>query len=333
MTDQLPNAGAWFVYDGECPMCTSAAHALRIKEEYGSIHLLNARESADHIVVKEVTKRGLDLDEGMVIYVEGQFHHGKDALKFMAKYGDSRNVFTAFCKVFFRFDFISSLTYPWMRGVRNLLLKRKHVGRIDNLELKKEPLFRDVFGARWDDLSPAFQKYYSIPPYGDDEIMLKGKVDVYCASPLRWLSPILSLLGQVPVVNEKEVPAALRLTGNRDVKVVRERRSYAFNKSALYTVRSQLVPLQDGEVIKLMPFGFGWKAKVEWDDHKVSYTHQGYIIRLFGHFVPLPITWILGQVSTEEMVTDTMTFEMHTRVMHPWWGCFYKVFGQFKILK
>lgn len=129
--------GAWFVYDGECLLCDFAAHACKIKQEHGSIHLVDARKSGDDPLVLEINKLGLDLDDGMVIYASGQFYHGKDALKFMAQYGAGRNVFMVACKSLFWSDIISSLTYPWMRAVRNWLLRRRGIGQIDNLKLKK----------------------------------------------------------------------------------------------------------------------------------------------------------------------------------------------------
>ena len=43
--------GVWFVYDGDCPICTHAAEALRIKQEFGSLSLLNAREAVDEPLI------------------------------------------------------------------------------------------------------------------------------------------------------------------------------------------------------------------------------------------------------------------------------------------
>lgn len=138
MSDLAEKNGIWFVYDGKCPLCTSAAHALKIKKKYGTLYLINAREAGNDPLLKEITLRGFDLDEGMVIYAQDHFYQGKEALKFMAQYGDARNVFTTFCKGLFWSDAISSLVYPWMRGTRNFLLRRRGVGRINNLKLKSE---------------------------------------------------------------------------------------------------------------------------------------------------------------------------------------------------
>lgn len=38
--------GVWFVYDGDCPICTHAANALRIKQEFITLSTLNARDAA-----------------------------------------------------------------------------------------------------------------------------------------------------------------------------------------------------------------------------------------------------------------------------------------------
>ncbi len=49
MIDPESKNEVWFVYDGECPLCTNAAMALSIKKELGSLNLLNAREASSHV--------------------------------------------------------------------------------------------------------------------------------------------------------------------------------------------------------------------------------------------------------------------------------------------
>ena len=91
MSTLMEKDSVWFVYDGDCPICTHAAEALLIKQEFGSLNLLNAREAVDNPLIDEINKRGYDLDEGMVIYAHDHFYHGKEALKFMARYGEANN--------------------------------------------------------------------------------------------------------------------------------------------------------------------------------------------------------------------------------------------------
>ena len=170
--------GVWFIYDGECPICTHAAQTFRIKQDYGELHTLNARETDAHALIDEVNLRSFDLDEGMVIYANDHFYHGKEALKFMAKYGDSNNPFMVIFKGLFWSDSISYLMYPWLRGARNWLLKRKGAARIDNLQLKNEPTFKSVFGKSWYELPPVMKKHYAIRPYSSEETVVTGVLDV-----------------------------------------------------------------------------------------------------------------------------------------------------------
>ena len=133
MTEDWQRDGIWVLYDGACPMCSSVAHALQIRERYGALHLLNARTASNDPLYREVSRRGLELDEGMVIAANGRLHHGADAVTFMARFGASASPVSAIVKAVLRFRWVARVSYPWLRAVRNGLLKRRQIGRIDNL--------------------------------------------------------------------------------------------------------------------------------------------------------------------------------------------------------
>lgn len=327
------SAGVSFVYDGECPMCTNAAHALRIKKDYGSLNLINAREAANDPLVVEITQRGFDLDEGMVIYAEDRFYHGKEALKFMARYGDARNIFTAFCKSLFWSNAVSSLTYPWMRGTRNLLLRRRGAGRIDNLNLKSEPIFKSIFGDSWDDLPSVMHKHYANRPYTDDEVVVKGALDVMCAGPIKLMGPLMRLMGQIPARNEKAVPVTVQFQSDKNSKAFHFVRTFNFQNDTPYIFHSRMMQIKDNEVIEIMPFGLGWKMLYRRNGEKVVLEHNGYALRLFGHFIPVPLTLLMGKGYAEETAIDENTFDMITHITHPWWGKVYEYKGRFKVKK
>ena len=130
----IHDSGIWFVYDGDCPICRMAAHALKIKKEYGELHLLNARDAKDSALMAEINKRGYDLDEGMVIYLNDEFYHGKTALKFMARYGENKGFFNHFNKSLFWSDTLAKFLYPAMRFGRNVLIRLRGSDKIRNLE-------------------------------------------------------------------------------------------------------------------------------------------------------------------------------------------------------
>ena len=136
-SDFMDKTGIYFIYDGDCPLCAAAAQALRLQKAYGTLHLINARQDKDHPLIHDITQRNLNLDEGMVIYENNHFHHGVDALSFMAKHGEASNALMLLCKSIFWSDKISSLTYPWMRAMRNWLLRRRNIAQLNNLSKPK----------------------------------------------------------------------------------------------------------------------------------------------------------------------------------------------------
>ncbi len=331
MSNMEQKSGVWFVYDGDCPICNYAAEALRIKEEFGAITLLNAREAADDPLIDEINRRGLDLDEGMVIYAQGQFYHGKGALKFMAKHGKAKNGFMSVFKGLFWSDTLSQVVYPWMRGTRNWLLRRKNVARIDNLNLKNEPTFKAVFSKEWDALPPVMKKHYANHPYSTNVTTVEGNLEVYCKPPLSWLAPVMRLLGQIPAVNEKGVPVTVRFESDVNSKSFHFNRVFHFANGKPYVFHSRMLPIKDNEVVEIMKFGLAWKMLYSWDGEKVILAHKGYAIQIFGHLIPLPLTLLMGAGNAREYPVDDNTFAMEVSITHPWWDEMYGYKGHFEV--
>ena len=125
---------AWYVYDGECPLCRTAARGLRIRKAVGQLHLINAREAGNHPVIQEINARRLDIDKGTVIKFGGNFYHGGDAMVVMALLGSRSGWFNRMNALFFRSGSFARFCYPAIRATRNLLLRFKGVGQIRNLE-------------------------------------------------------------------------------------------------------------------------------------------------------------------------------------------------------
>lgn len=123
----------WFVYDGDCPICTTAANALQIRKAVGTLHLVNAREDRNHPVMREILARRLNLDEGMVIKFLDTCYFGADALHVMALLGTGQGWFNRMNASLFRSKTLSRLLYPPMRTARNLFIRLKGIPKIDNL--------------------------------------------------------------------------------------------------------------------------------------------------------------------------------------------------------
>lgn len=136
MQDTLKNGtgDVWFVYDGDCPICSVAASALKIRKAVGKLHLVDARSDISNPILQEINDLKLDLDEGMVIKFRDTCYHGADALHVMAMLGTGQGWFNRLNALLFRSKFLSAICYPPMRTGRNLLIRLRGVPRINNLE-------------------------------------------------------------------------------------------------------------------------------------------------------------------------------------------------------
>jgi hypothetical protein len=195
-----------------------------------------------------------------------------------------------------------------------------------------EPIFKSIFGEAWNDLPSIMHKHYANRPYTDDVTVVEGTLDVTCKQPLKALAPLMKLMGQIPAHNETSVPVTVRFQSDKDTKAFHFNRTFNFKNAKPYTFKSRMVQIKDNEVIEIMRFGLGWKLLYLWDGEKVVLKHRGYALRLFGHFIPVPLTLLMGEGYAEEIAVDDNTFDMITHITHPWWGKIYEYKGRFEVI-
>lgn len=127
------------VYDKQCPVCDQYVRLVRIRESVGELILLNARDPGP--IVEEITSTGFDIDQGMVLKVDGQFYYGVDAMHVLALLGTRSGVFNCLNYWVFSSKRLSKILYPVLRAGRNLLLKLLGVTKINNLHIDKSDKF------------------------------------------------------------------------------------------------------------------------------------------------------------------------------------------------
>ncbi|MBB3048495.1 putative DCC family thiol-disulfide oxidoreductase YuxK [Litorivivens lipolytica] len=127
------------VYDGECPVCHAYCQLVNIRESMGSLRLINARESSR--VTEEITALGLDIDQGMVLKVGGEFYYGADALHALALMGSRSGAFNRLNYWMFKSKAVSTFLYPVLRFFRNLLLKTLGKSKINNIKAEGNTKF------------------------------------------------------------------------------------------------------------------------------------------------------------------------------------------------
>jgi len=119
------------VYDRECPVCDAYCRLVRIRESAGTLRLVNAREAS--AIMREITSRGLDIDQGMVLKVEDALHYGSDAIHALSLLSSRSGVFNRLTYRLFRSSARARLLYPIFRTLRNLLLKLLRKTKVNNL--------------------------------------------------------------------------------------------------------------------------------------------------------------------------------------------------------
>ncbi len=119
----------WLLYDGDCPFCSSYVSLLRLRDAVGPLSLADARSHPQ--LVAEVNRLGYTVDEGMVLKLDGRYHHGADCLNTLALLSTPSNAFNRVTRLMFSSPSASRFMYPLLRGGRNTalrLLGRKQLG-------------------------------------------------------------------------------------------------------------------------------------------------------------------------------------------------------------
>lgn len=120
------------VYDQECPVCSSYVRMLRIRKDVGQLQLINARENS--LIMDEITKAGLNMDQGMVLMMNNRHYFGADAIHMLAMISTRNGWFNRLNYYIFASPTLSKNIYPFARSGRNLLLKFLGRSMIDNLQ-------------------------------------------------------------------------------------------------------------------------------------------------------------------------------------------------------
>lgn len=321
----------WFVYDGECPICKLAAQSLRIRKAVGNLELVNAREDKEHPLIKEINEKGFNLDEGQIIKYQDKLYHGADALNMMALLGSGSGWFNRMNAILFRSKTVSAICYPLFKNLRYLLLKILGIPLLDNLKSHSEqPIFKPIFGDSWDKLPPVFHKHYANRPYSNDIATLEGTMDISYSWWSRLMLPLFRLFKTLVPYQGTDIPTTVRFKSDIDTRKFHYDRQFNFPDREPYYFRSYMIQIKDNTVVEFMRFGIGWKAKFEWNGEKVILNHAGYVWKVFGLMIPMPISLILGKGYAEEVAISDNEFKMRMDITHFLLGKVFEYSGRFK---
>ena len=127
------------VYDKQCPLCDSYCRWTRIRDSVGELRLIDARNESD--IMAQITAEGLDIDQGMVLKMDGVLYYGTDAIYTLALISSRSSFFNRVNYHIFRSKRLTRLLYPFLRFCRKILLRCLGVKKINNLSLENNEKF------------------------------------------------------------------------------------------------------------------------------------------------------------------------------------------------
>ena len=98
------------VYDRECPACNTYCQIIKIRETIGDLRIIDARKESK--ILTEITKSGLDIDQGMVLKMENRLYYGSDAIHALALVNSRSDLPNHINYWVFKSKSVSSWLYP-----------------------------------------------------------------------------------------------------------------------------------------------------------------------------------------------------------------------------
>ncbi|KWU21994.1 thiol-disulfide oxidoreductase DCC family protein [Achromobacter xylosoxidans] len=116
-TDTAPRN--FLLYDGDCPF-SNYVRMVQLRKAVGPIELLDMRQHPE--LVAYFRDRGYDLNDGMLLRLEGHIYWGADCINRLALLSSDSDLFNQINAAIFRRPCLSATLYPFMTRGRALTL-------------------------------------------------------------------------------------------------------------------------------------------------------------------------------------------------------------------
>lgn len=192
-----------------------------------------------------------------------------------------------------------------------------------------DPGFKSVFKTTWETLPPVFRKRYANRPHSNDLASVEGKMEVSFSRLMSCMMPLLKLMHILVPYQGKDIPVKVDFRSTTDSDGTFLDRIFYFPDKPPYVFNSCVQPIKDTEVIERMTFGIGWKMDYFYDGEKVTMQHRGYVWKVFGWNIPLPIEFLVGKGHAEETAIDDNSYRVAMTISHKLFGTLYRYAGDF----
>ncbi len=194
-----------------------------------------------------------------------------------------------------------------------------------------EPIFKQVFADHWATLPVVMQKHYLHHPYSKMVVTVKGQLDIKATGLFKILLPVCKLFHILVPYTGLDIPVTVYLRSQENSPALYFDRTFYVPEKNPCRFQSSMLPIKDNIVVEFIFMGIGWRTAYAVDGNKVMLKHSGYVMRLFGKLIPLPITFLLGQINVEKEALSDDEFSMRMTMSHMLFGE-YSYSGKLKIV-
>lgn len=278
------------VYDDECPVCRAYCTRIELKNPQRPLVLIDARKGG--ALMEEITARGLDIDEGMVVKIGDDLHYGSGAIHVLSQYTKPAGIMGRMNQTLFRHKFLSDILYPAGKAVRNLVLYLLGIEKIGNLRKSDTgSTIRNQLGeVAWMRLDPAIRARFAADPKEGEVVAYRGTMHIVRRSKMGWLFAQLTRVIGNPLTPYAgtDVPMDVELTKQRGRSGVYWTRVYYYAGRRPFTVVSVKKESQSGEMLECVGGGFGMVLDVS-EEHAALHFRSRSFFWQFGRLrVRLP---------------------------------------------
>jgi hypothetical protein len=193
-----------------------------------------------------------------------------------------------------------------------------------------ESIFQKVLGDNWDALGSVIKRHYFLRPFSDDYVCVRGEMsEIHHSWIAKLFIPFGLLFGAVVPYRAKNVPVDVHYNSSRENAHIYWDRVFKFSERKHFHFKSHMEHVQDNEVIEFVRFGVGMRLKVTAENGAIVFRDNGYVWRLFGKNIPVPIGLFFGSAYVEERPVDEDNFSMKMILQHPIFGVMFRYEGTF----
>ncbi|WP_343237256.1 DUF4166 domain-containing protein [Xanthomonas sp.] len=189
-----------------------------------------------------------------------------------------------------------------------------------------------MLGEDWNRLGEVIRRHYFLRAFSDDSICVKGRMrEVWHSAIAKCLIPAARIFGALVPYRGTDVPIEVHYNARPDSGALHWDRVFHFAGRPPFHFLSHMEHVGGNGVIEFIRFGVGMRLKVTTEDGALVFRDEGYVWRMFGVDVPLPLGLLLGRAYIEERPVDDERFSMRMTLTHRLFGELFRYSGGFTL--